>query len=357
MRNLLWKVDTIPFQGIVSSQEIVDHADAELDYMDYLKTSLCHSVLDRPGFLVCNDEDDGFRLIWVTDSSWRTDTEDACIRPLKSLYLPAFKDPDSPNIVLPVSCSGNETFNDPQTGATIQAFADDKQKAPKGDLIAAYEAYLSIPNLVLNLLRGRSSLRYLFSEASEEDDGFPDFGYNLISVNNGGRTMDVVAVIKNRDRVGCVGVYVTIDLFTQQYRENCWVANKQTADGKSLRKFCNSLALNYRMRQRKLGPYSVDPDDTFSWESYLCEEKYFYSGFDFDMERDLDPNEWLPFLDLHKEVRRGKSDDDPISLLPKTIPYSSLYPDCEMASNRTISAVIPAAYLTGRKSPLKILYR
>ena len=354
MRNLLWKVNNIPFQCITSSQENVD--SAQVDQPDHSKTSLCDSVLDHPGFLVCNDEDDGFRLIWVTDSSWRTDTEDTCMRSLEKVELPAFKNPDSPNIVLAVSCSGKETFNDPQTGVTIQEFADGNEETPKGDLTVAYEAYLSIPNLVFNLLGGRSRLRYLFSEVSEEDDGFPDFAYNLISVNSGGKTMDVVVVIKNRDRVGCVGVYATIDLFTQQYRENGWVANKQTKDSKSLRKFCNSLALNYRMRQRKLGPYSVDPDDTFSWASYLCEEKYFYSGFDFDMERDLDPNEWQPFLDLDKEVRKGKS-GDPASLLPKMIPYSSLYPDCEMASNRTISAVIPAAYLTGRKSPLKILYR
>ena len=354
MRNLLWQVNTIPFETTDRLR-----GGGVPDQMDHLYTSLCDSVLEHPGYLLCNDEDDGFRLIWITDSTWHTTTEDACIRPLEK--LPGMdRDPETSNVVYGIDeaktmrlhVPRKELFNDRQTGEMIHDTED-----AHGDLSVAFEAYLSIPNLLFDMVEGRPSLQYLFSDIDTmDDDGFPDYFYNLIGVNNGGRTVDIVAVVKNRDEEGCVGVYVTIDVFTQQFRENSWVENKNVADCESLRKLCNSLALNYRMRQRKLGPYSVDPDDKGYWGSVLCEEKLFYSGHEFDMERDLDPMQWKPFLASRKKARKRKSGSD-TQEKPKTIPYSSLYPDCEMASNRNISAMVAAKFLTGRRSPLTIWYR
>lgn len=334
MRNLLWNVNTIPF-----------HSGKKRQDCNLKETALCDSALEYPGYLLFNDEDDGFRMIWIKDSAWRIPNEDPRIEPLKNFFS-VDKDPVTSNIVygvdkaktMRVHIPWKEAFNDRSTGERIEGTEGGEHSKQEGSLSIVFEAYFSIHNLLLSILSGRPNLRYLIS-----DTGIQDYCYNLVSVNNDDRTVDVVAVMKNRGKVGSIGVIVKVDLFTQSYLEHSWMADKKSnSDTASARKaFCQQLTLTHRMRQRKLGPYSIDQDDKRRWFQ-LCQEKGFYSGTDIDMERDLDPAVWKLCMDLRAV---------------EMIPYASLYADCEMASNAAISNVVPAAYLTGRRSPLKIVYR
>jgi hypothetical protein len=173
-------------------------------------------------------------------------------------------------------------------------------------------------------------------------------------------------------------------------------------DDVSLRKLCNSLTLSRRIRQRRLGPFSVHPrsrgrrarqrqrkgrqranaksvqsdsdessDASFDDEDYgsnpvyddfdypyLCEERYFHSGCDFEMDRDVDPSQWEPYCDMveraTEEARGGRVNLH--GFKPKVVPFSSLYPDCEFVTNRTLSSGLPTRLLAGRNSPLKLVY-
>jgi len=359
MRNLLWKVDSIP-----SKKRHAAATNLPLEGAIDLDNCLCDSILEVPGYLLLNDEYEGFRLTWITDSSWTNALLDPGVQMLQKLPSMS-KTPTKPNIVTKAECSSTfvpwkEQRNDRQGGVVMEMAENQEQpeSLSSGRLLIAFEAYLSIPNILDEILKKRKSLSYMFSS----DDGgetscMPDYCYNLLSAQERGRTVDLVICCKASDRVGCIGVFVTLDLFTQQYKENLFLQNSTVADCASLQKLCNSLALNQRMRQRKLGPYSVDPTDKMNWETWLCEERFFYSGYDHEMARDLDPSEWKPLLDLSLEKRKNGSTCVKIpGVKPKSIPYASLYP-AEIFMNKTISAVVPAAFLTGRRSPTRLLYR
>lgn len=349
MRNLLWKVVEMPFKALEDESNIPDD-------MDYLCESLCDSIIEQPGYLLFNEEEKGFRLTWVTDSSWHETCNETNVKPL--LLLPEIdKIPAKPNVVMTVDHDYDEMakwktcWNDRESGLVYnsQKSSQSQDTNIQGGFSIAFEAWISIANILEDMLVTRPGLSYLFSD--DDDDPMPEYCYNLLSVNDGGRTADLVIVCKAKDQVGCLGIFVTLDLFTQRYRENRWMEHSNVTSYRLLRALCNSLALDERMRQRRLGPYAVNNRDKWGWGSTLCEQNDVISGYDFDMERDLDPLQWKPFVEEAKQ-RNGKVGD----IRTRKIPYSSLYPDCDMFNNCSVKAAIPAANLTGRRAPVKIHY-
>ena len=350
-RNLLWHVNTLPVQARKENLPVNNKSTHS--------SFICDSVLLCPGYLVCNDQGNGIRLIWVVDAAFRAKTADACLKPVQKLSS-MDKCATIPTMVHVVNDTNNsdlhvsrtEQFNNRQTGEAVQSNGEFET----GGLCIAFEAYLSISQVILNLLEGRPALKKRLFTGLPEGSVLPsDYYYNLLSVNNDGRTVDLVIVIPNNNGIGSVAVFVRVDIFTQHYHEVSWRNNPKKVALNELQEGCDLQALNYRMKQRKLGPYSVHPDDETNWGSFLCQEKDFSSGCDFEMERDLDPKHWKPFVDFAQ--LRGQANLQTLSDAFKTIPYSSLYPDCDMATNDSVYSLSPTARLSGRRSPLEILYR
>lgn len=307
-------------------------------------TCICKSILELPGYLIFNDEDDGYRLTWVRDSSWQL--EGNCIEPL-------------PNVTATRNCcripglithekSWEYSVNDRMSGKMATGLDLEKD----GDLTIAFEAYLRIELLLSCIVSSRKILSEAFMPNNEQL--FPDYFYNLLSVTGNGRTADLVIAFRHRQKPGCVAVFVSLDLFMQTYKALNWVRNSSVTDSLSLRTVCNSLALNHRMRERRLGPYSVDSQDHGCWGGFC---KQTNCEFDFDLERDSDPALWGPFIEHVREDRKkGVSRKETQELIPKAVSFSSLYSDCEMITNRAVTCAKPVSSLTGKVSPVEIVY-
>jgi hypothetical protein len=345
MRNLLWKVDFIPYNFKMDKNTREGWSGDK--NLFYLAESLCNSVLEYPGHLLFNDEGDGFRLTWILARGWREDDEDTCAKPLLKLESMAeAKHPNKPNVVTEHLYEWETRFHDPQSGKRINEFLTSQQ----GLLSLPFSAYLSVQNLLADVLACRPSLQrsYLFSDGPE-DIVFPEYFYNLVSLGERGRTAELLVVFRSRERVGAVGVFLIIDLFTQAYRELNWIRGPKVKDSSSLRSLCNSLALSQRMRRQRVGPYSVQPDSV-GW-GHLCMEMD--SELDFDVELDSIPSLWRAH---HKRAKADGNANVPSNLIPKPVSYSSLYPNCELITNRAVACAKPVLYLQGRRSPVKLVY-
>jgi hypothetical protein len=437
MRSLFWQVDQLPYKprnerirqelrqangrsghsdaghpGEASSneEEYGDNSgdvDFEMDpdliakYLENLQ-SLCDSVLEHKGYLLFFDKEDGFQLTWIMPSAWSHDSQDACAKPLE--LLPNFTEHDEPDIIIEQASAWNERFNDWQTGVDIDC---QESSGATRNLKVVFEAYLDVKKLLGEILLAHSLISVL---NHDDDDLLPNdyFAFSLQGLGNGGRTADLVIVFKSHSRKnrGVLGVFVSLDLFTQNYKVLDWVQSPQAYNDKtSLRKMRDSLTLTRRMRQRRLGPFSVHPrsrgrrarqrirqklqqvdgrsgrsdaadqDEASSDEEeygdnsvydnfdypHMCNEQYLFSGCDFEMDRDLDPAQWEPYCDMVECAMEilEKAEGGRVNFAgfhPKVVPFSSLYPDCELVTNRIISSGMPTQFLSGRKSPLKLVY-
>ena len=343
MRNLLWRVGCIPH-----NRQSPSLCGSNMPGIDY-NGCISDSILEQMAYLVFNDEEDGFRLTWVKGSS--LPIEEVDVRPV-IMTESTKKGLVTPDIITTHEKTWEESYNDPSTGIKINT-GDAKKHCQRGDLSIAFEAYLSVETLLGCIISARKKLVEEFI-AKDEVERFPEYFYNLLSVSDDGRSVQLVVTFRHRRKRGSVGVFVTLDLFTQAYTTTSWMRNASVINSSSLRNMCNTLALNRRMRECKLGPYSCDADDTGAWEG-LC--KQIDCEFCFDIERDSNPILWKPFLkNVKKDRDNGKSRKETQQLIPKAISFSSLYPDCELITNRAVASVKPVSSMTGKMSPVEIVY-
>ena len=302
-RNLLWRVQSIP-------QKLNKQASS----------GIFDSVLNVPGHLFVNDEEDGFRLTWVVDH-WNCG-EFQCRGQLTEYQFP--------NRVVGAVL----TFEDTWEEFACDRYSGKRLDANKGTqnvgLRISSEAYLHVHVLLKEILRKRT-----FSSAA--------FHYNLISVHTMGRVADLIIVFTRKEKSGSLGVFVQVDLFTGCYQEQDWVKRKtlgtRDEDVSSLRSWCSALALSRRMRQRCSGPYSINTKHSTDW-SRLCVE----TAFDADEADDYDPEIWQDYV------------NGTTSTTPKFISLSSLYPDCDLITNNAITSCLPVSALRSKSSPLELVY-
>ncbi|CAB9497644.1 expressed unknown protein [Seminavis robusta] len=346
MRSLMWAVHQIPY-------------NARENHMPNHESSICDSILDHPGYLLFILEGTGFRLTWIDVDRWNRDVEDACVKPVLPLpHLTTSHDNRRNNNVIMDSISNSDEWKQQGFDNTYKGTDDGvsgSNNTNGGGLRVAFEARLNV-----KVLLGEVLMSYNMTQAfSDEDDGvLPEhhFSFNIQSVNDGGRSANLVVVFKskNSEDMGMRGVFITLDVFTQHYRVTGWVENKAAANNQpSLQRQCNALTLSRRMRERRLGPYSVRPNDRKDY-GYLCEER---PTFDFEMERDISPAEWEPFCEMMDQARKeSNGGGGGVGVKSKIIPFASLYPHCDFFTNRTLLTAQPSPVLIGRKSPLKLVY-
>lgn len=323
MRNLLWKTDSIPY-----------HASQNDD-------KVCDSVWNVPGYVLFNDEDDGYRITWVVVG--RNERKD--LQPLED---------DSSFTIRPsrrdiVTRSGEHVWDqcwcDRLTGSTCDA-------GPQldNDLEVAFEAYLCVDALLSDILSRRKNFLQCLANT--------DFYYNLISV--AGRSVVLVIVFANEtvthDRKGesftsstkrpaSFGVFVKLDLYTQSYDEIEWVQHPSRADAAFLRYWNNALALNHRMRERRIGPFCVGSDTNKQLRHHNWGISPREVNFDRNECEAVNPDVWKSFV-----VAFGNN-----TKLPKEIAFSSLYPDCDIATNRAVIYAKPVSKIACR-SPISLVY-
>jgi hypothetical protein len=280
-------------------------------------------VIELPGYLFFNDEEDGFRLTWVMEQ-WNCD-EFTCRRKMT----------DSPfstgatAAVLTAQQTWEKIICDQYTGERLVGEKGTEQCG----LRITSESFLQVDILLGEILSGRKGISEIH----------PEFHYNLISVHANGRVADLIIAFIRKRKPGSLGVFVQIDLFTGRYLEQDWVKSVGTKDSSSLRSWCSTLALNRRMKQKRSGPYSVDKKHTIDW-SRLCIE----SPFDPDEADDYAPEFWEDYVSGAESLLS--------STAPKFVSLSSLYPDCDLITNKAITSCLPVAALRSKNSPTELVY-
>jgi hypothetical protein len=339
-RNWLWPVHQIPIRPTTTT--MISH-----------NQFLCDQVLDQSGHLLFQEEGGsaakGLRLTWITDASW----QDACS--IRNIHVnPRVGSiPTRTDIVSaidPKDSIWKETFHDSRTGCIVDTTTEE---TTLGHFSIAYEAFINISYLLTELLLATVGMKKHLSTDGESPH--PPHAVEIVSVTENGRSVDLVIAFSSA-QVASYGVYVTLDIFTRQYHVNGWMKKGKVANTAELKNVCTLLALYWRMKQRRLGPYAALPDDSWPWVSSLCLEKYNQSGYEFEMERDRDPAQWKPFAETAKNARE-EGNLFPLDVIHcKKIPYSSLYPQCELITNRNLRQEVPVLELAGMKSPLKLVY-
>jgi hypothetical protein len=314
MRNLLWQVHTIPYRD---------------GRCGNLETFLINSYYSAPGYVFFNDEGDGFRMTWLTEETFISDQ--SCQKEVFSEQSPLRKAVHPDTMILSSQDTWEENVCDIVTGSSKLTVTT----SPSGVSVVT-EAYLHMGILLGNIL----SKRKIFAGTH------PDYFYELISLQSGGRIANLVIIFERKIKACALGVFVDVDLFTGAYEELDWVQSKETKDFGSLRIWCKRLAINRRMKQLRAGPYSVDPEYSMDG-SRLAKET---NTFDNDQEDDYDEKVWHDFV-LGKGTKNGRS-----PLAPKLVTLSSLYQNCDTVSNDALLNCKPVLAMRAKDAPIRLRY-
>lgn len=290
------------------------------------------SIYSLPGYLFLNDEEDGFRLTWAMDAGWNT--EESTCKNSQVPNSPLRNGIDSAAFIVTSQDTWERFHYDCYSGKRL--FLDDEKKnLPQSDGIRVIsEAFLHVDALLGEILDRRKNM----------PESNPEFIYNLISLQYSGRVADLIITFIRKKKPGSLGVFVQVDLFTGRFQEQDWVKSLDTKDASALRKWCNALALNRRMKQVRAGPYSVEINAKSTDWGRLCKESY----FDNDKDDDLLPSVWKEYVESAESTLNRKA--------PKMISFSSLYPACDLITNMALTSCLPVASLRSKHSPIKLIY-
>ena len=322
MRNLLWETHTIP-------------------YGESTTTALCTSVLNLPGYILLNDEEDGFRLTWAMSAAW-TDNYVKTL-PLSSLStIPSRHD----IITRTDEVVWEEVWSDRYTGRVATSCSTCRM------LSIAFEAYFSVDALLRDILARRTE------KFGYQDNALPEFHYNLISIDDDGRTAFMVIVFgrtvqsATRTRRLSVGVFLRIDILTQAYEESGWVQTFASPTSDSLRKWSNVLALTRRMKDQYLGPFctTLGSLDAYDWSMFYDDLSNRY-----DQLHDKDTKVWERYLSSRPALK-GTTPSLDLVAAPNFVSCVSLYPNCDLVTNDAVRIARPVPFIRCRGRTTEFIY-
>ncbi|KAL3940877.1 MAG: hypothetical protein SGBAC_004672 [Bacillariaceae sp.] len=317
LRNSMWRVDKLPCLDPSQSEPFPGHFK---------------SFIQLPGYLVLNDEEDGFRMAWVLEQ-WNL-PEKRCKAQIGESMLNGGFAPASN--ILSRQDTWEEICYETSSGKRVPidpTRAETQLSATSGSIVSC-ETFLHIDILLGEILSRRKK---------KVSENHPEFFYNLISVAFGGRVADLVIVfLRGGEKPGSLGVFVRVDLFSGTLQELDWVQGRKVEDLISLREWSNSLALNRRMRHVRAAPFSVNTKGHSRDWGKLCQELPY---IDYDDEDDYDASFWAEYV----TDPQGKRP-------PKPVCMSSLYPDCDLVTNHAITSCLPVSSLQCKDSPIELIY-
>ena len=346
MRNLLWPTTLLPTIHNDTSESI------STTTFQYLRQTLS-------AYMLFNDEDDGFRITWISISESGLENEE-----MECTTLPCSIRPTRNDIVTKSEDNVWEIItSDSQTGChpTTKEEEDDNvklQRHSKDGLSIAFELYLHIDALLSDIMSRRQSSLFKNTPYQNESVSFmPDFYYNLVSVSPDSLKVTVIIVFSNKEKQmrstkkvpSALGVLVQINLFDQSYDELKWVQHPTLSDdAASMKQWCNSLALNWRMKECRVGVFCLDSAEVGpKFDSWTC--KTHEENADDDLVDDRNVNLWSEYV-------TAKKTNGSAAKVPKDISMSSLYPHCDVITNRAVVQHIPVKRITSRSSPIELIY-
>lgn len=335
--NLLWLVHSVPHReratGEVASKHNINHFHSSSSW-----SWLCDTVVEGPpAYLFLIDEEDGYRLTWIREAAWHESelkhrrvrsiwNDDACCdyggssskeqQQQHRKQQAVIRSTVDTRIVVPVSTvdAGWETVVvDRQTGAILDVTneSEDNQIGPQFKI--EFTGFLSATSLLFSILLRRPSLvrpRFDGTVATLPSS----YSYHLVGVNGRGRTIELLLVfsVGLGGGQGCIGVFVEVDLLTQDYREREWIRH---AAADTPPASCGFLAMDRRRRQ-------------------LCPFDYSCSAISIAGE-------------MHRSWTKFGND---ASLLV------SLYPDCHTMDNLAVRRQIPIMSMSACSAPIEVAY-
>lgn len=186
----------------------------------------------------------------------------------------------------------------------------------------------------------------------------PNFCYNLVSVAADRVEVVLVLVFSNKEKLmqakdvvpSALGVFVKLNLYDQSYDELTWVSWLGANDGNSMKSWCKSLALNWRMQECRVGIFCADALVMDSFSNWVCDTHEYNCNE--DLSDDINVSLWTEYANKRKIVDSKKSQ----VLAPKAVSMSSLYPSCDVVSNCAVLRAMPVMVMKSRNSPIEVAY-
>lgn len=247
--NMLWQIGYYP-NSKTSSEEM---------------SGLCDSVMEGPSFLFLIDEEDGYRLTWITDSGWNEqELKHRHVEPLwsghengagKKRKQPVVRSTRDTHIVVPVTRvdAGWERFNN--TSGLFEVPNDEKNESGKNNILQnnhldiAFTAFFSATALLHSILTRRPNLVQPRFDSSCART--PNYAYHFIGLSKGGRSAEILLVFSvGPIGKGCIGIFLEVDLLTSDYREQEFIRHAHYDSPPST---CANLALERRYLSSRSG--------------------------------------------------------------------------------------------------------
>jgi len=341
---------------------------------------VCQSyVRSNYGYIVFNDEDDGFRIFWIDLSPTAAAPVDEVVSVSSSDLRQRIRPKRSDIVVATDETLVNQVLSDSLSGETrgVHNSGDDGGQ----QLHIAFEAYLRVDALLCDILERRKNLFSTSGNSPRDadrgsvgiEDRLPPFFYNLVSTSGDGRTITLVIAFShpcfvNSVENGCqstgrsyaaaetkctaaaIALFVDLDLFDQSYSESGWVQHASRHDPDFLQQWSNTLAMNRRMIEMRVGAFCVG--DAIISRSAKCLHSFGVNTHESNCKQDdsddTNVDLWRPYV-----LKKLKGQN---VQAPKKVAMSSLYPFCDVISNKAVTSYQPVPELSCRDFPLRLCY-
>ena len=334
LRNLLWKTRILPIKSTPSED---------------IGTLICDAVVESSnGYIFLNDEEDGFRILWLSASELDYN-EQVLLDPLQPCQQNTV--PKRNDIIDLVDCTAEAIYTDPIDGFSYIVPVDPSCQDENEQLTIVSEGYLRIDALLSDILRRKKKMIY-GSNVSRISQLVPDYYYNLISIEDD-RSAKLGIAFQNpsferlsssqasppkRQKVpASFAVLLTFDIIDQSYTETKWF---QRADANFLQHWINQLATQSQMRSAHAGPYCILACN----ESTTAKRKLRTHERNENDDDDVHHQKWKLFVNQAR------------SRAPKDIAMSSLYPFCDVITNKAVTNSSPVTSISCRDFPLELAY-
>jgi hypothetical protein len=320
---------------------------------------LTRRLLELPGYLHFLDEKNGFLMTWISDTAWGI--REANQR-MDISWSPSGIQPKSNRVVTSVSPNmWKQNVSDRESGAKvpdIDAYSsqqsDEFEHDKDGQISVNFTARLDVYRLLEDILLRRPTLVPGYDKNNVSISTFPCFAFDLVAVTDGGKTVELVVAFEVGKDKGSIGVVIGVDILTQSYNELQWgkgadVQYDPVSDSVTkLSTWCKNLALQRRMRQQRVGPYSCFPNHPSDW-SWLCRG----TSSELDQRDGWDTEIWQPLTLKLAASRRGVQLGR-CSLAG--LSQSLVYPDCELADNQAVITRLPVFSMKCSSGPTELVY-
>lgn len=304
IRNLLWKTSFVPYRNL---EERRSHQES--------KHLTLHVRKSSSAYVLFLDEEDDFLIHWIDFDFSARKVETFLINGHSkehASFKKTFCHDDPYNVY-------NESFQNYSTASRP---------------MIVHRAILNIGIILDDIISNRPAL---FGKQTVHFK----YAYTLISFHSDGRTVGMVlsftnpnSIKDNKTKTQAFAIIVSIDIFSQNYKEIQWFLHSNCTETRGLQNWSNKIALHKRMLDMNIGPYCFAPNrskQAFNQIKVSTHE-----------ENVFDPRDW------DKELWKNAT--------PKKVAMASLYNNCDVFTNDAILNRTPVQEISARDFPVHISY-